>query len=128
MNQQEFKNRTKQLAIRTIKVVESLPQTTTAQVIGKQVLRSSTSVGANYRAACRAKSTPDMLYKLAIVEEEADETSYWLELLVEAQIIPEVRLKNLMSEVDEITAMIVSSIKTLRQKPKTSTSKSNNLR
>jgi four helix bundle protein len=127
MNQQEFKNRTKQLAIRTIKVVESLPKTTTAQVIGKQILRSSTSVGANYRAACRAKSTPDMLYKLAIVEEEADETSYWLELLVEAKIIPEVRLKNLMSEVDEITAMIVSSIKTLRQKPKTSNSKSNNL-
>jgi four helix bundle protein len=127
MNQQEFKNRTKQLAIRTIKVVESLPKTTTAQVIGKQVLRSSTSVGANYRAACRAKSTPDMLYKLAIVEEEADETSYWLELLVEAKIIPEVRLKNLMSEVDEITAMIVSSIKTLRQKPKIPNSKSNNL-
>jgi four helix bundle protein len=127
MNQQEFKNRTKQLAIRTIKVVESLPKTTTAQVIGKQVLRSSTSVGANYRAACRAKSTPDMLYKLAIVEEEADETSYWLELLVEAKIISEVRLKNLMSEVDEITAMIVSSIKTLRQKPKIPNSKSNNL-
>jgi four helix bundle protein len=128
MNQQEFKNRTKQLAIRTIKVVESLPQTTTAQIIGKQVLRSSTSVGANYRAACRAKSTPDMLYKLAIVEEEADETSYWLELLVEAQIIPAVRLKNLMSEVDEITAMIVFSIKTLRQKSKISNPKSNNLR
>jgi four helix bundle protein len=128
MNQQEFKNRTKQLAIRTIKMVESLSQTTTAQVIGKQVLRSATSVGANYRAACRAKSTPDMLYKLAIVEEEADETSYWLELLVEAQIIPAVRLKNLMSEVDEITAMIVSSIKTLRQKSKISNPKSNNLR
>jgi four helix bundle protein len=125
MNQQEFKNRTKQLVIRTIKVVESLPQTTTAQVIGKQVLRSSTSVGANYRTACRAKSTPDMLYKLAIVEEEADETSYWLELLVEAEIIPAVRLQNLMSEVDEITAMIVSSIKTLRQKPKISNPKSN---
>jgi four helix bundle protein len=126
MNQQEFKDRTKQLAIRTIKVVESLPQTTTAQVIGKQVLRSATSVGANYRAACRAKSTPDMLYKLAIVEEEADETSYWLELLVETEIVSAFRLKNLMSEVDEITAMIVSSIKTLRQKPKISGTKSTN--
>jgi four helix bundle protein len=124
MNQQEFKDRTKQLAIRTIKVVESLPQTTTAQVIGKQVLRSATSVGANYRAACRVKSTPDMLYKLAIVEEEADETSYWLELLVETEIVSAVRLKNLMSEVDQITAMIVSSIRTLRQKPKTSTTRS----
>ncbi len=96
--------------------------------MSKQVLRSATSVGANYRAACRAKSTPDMLYKLAIVEEEADETSYWLELLVEAQIVPTARLKNLMSEVDEINAMIVSSIKTLRQKSKVSNPKSNNLR
>jgi hypothetical protein len=68
MNEQEFKQRTKQLALRTIKVVQSLPQTDTGRVIGKQVLRSATSVGANYRAACRAKSTADILHKLAIVE------------------------------------------------------------
>jgi four helix bundle protein len=116
MNEQEFKQRTKQLAIRTIKVVESLPPTNTGRVIGKQVLRSATSVGANYRAACRAKSTADILHKLAIVEEEADETLYWLELLVEAELIPELRLKNLMSETDEIVAMIVASMKTIRNK------------
>ncbi len=116
MNEREFKKRTKQMALRVIKLVESLPNNMTANIIGKQVLRSATSVGANYRAACRAKSKADMLYKLAIVEEEADETLYWLELLVEANIFPEARLKNLMSEVNQIVAMIVSSIKTLRQK------------
>ena len=116
MNEREFKKRTKQMALRVIKLVESLPNNMTANIIGKQVLRSATSVGANYRAACRAKSKADMLHKLAIVEEEADETLYWLELLVEANIFPEARLKNLMSEVNQIVAMIVSSIKTLRQK------------
>ena len=116
MNEQQFKQRTKQLALRIIRLVEVLPKTSTAQVIGKQVLRSGTSVGANYRAACRAKSTPDILHKLAIVEEEADETLYWLELLVEAELVPEAKLKSLMNEVDEITAMIVASIKTIRDR------------
>ena len=79
MNEQQFKQRTKQLALRIIHLVEALPNTSTAQVIGKQVLRSGTSVGANYRAACRAKSTADILSKLAIVEEEADETfPFWI--------------------------------------------------
>ena len=114
MDEREFKQRTKQLALRIIRMVESLPNTNTAQVIGKQILRSATSVGANYRAACRAKSTADMLHKLSIVEEEADETLYWLELLVEADIFPEAKLKSLMSETNEIVAMIVSSIKTIR--------------
>jgi four helix bundle protein len=116
MNEQEFKKRTKQLALRIIKLINSLPPTTTAQVIGKQVLRSGTSVGANYRAACRAKSTADLLHKLAIVEEEADETLYWLELLIEAEIIPAEKLNSLVQETNEITAMIVSSIKTLKSK------------
>jgi four helix bundle protein len=116
MNEQEFRQRTKQLALRTIKVVQSLPQNDTGRVIGKQVLRSATSVGANYRAACRAKSTADILHKLAIVEEEADETLYWLELLAEAELIPEIRLKDLMSETNEIVAMIVASMKTIRTK------------
>ena len=85
-------------------------------VIGKQIIRSATSVGANYRAACRAKSTADILHKLAIVEEEADETLYWLELLVEAEIFPESKLKSLMIETNEIVAMIVASIKTLKKR------------
>jgi four helix bundle protein len=116
MNEEQFKRRTKDLALRVMKLINSLPQTTTAQVIGKQLLRSGTSVGANYRAACRAKSTADILHKLAIVEEEADETLYWLELLIEGEIVPESKLKNLITETNEITAMIVSSIKTLKNR------------
>lgn len=114
MDEKAFKERTKQLALRVIHLVESLPINKTADVIGRQILRSATSVGANYRAACRAKSTADMIAKLGIVEEEADETLYWLELLVEAKLIPEARLSSLMQETDEIVAMTVSSIKTLR--------------
>jgi four helix bundle protein len=115
MNNQ-LKPRTKALALRIIRVVESLPQNTTGQVIGRQLLRCGTSVGANYRAAERAKSTADMINKLKIVEEEADETLYWLELLVESQLLPAARLADLMAEVDEIVAMTVASIKTLRQR------------
>lgn len=115
MDEDEFKRRTKQLALRIIRLVESLPDTPICNVIGKQILRSATSVGANYRAACRAKSEVDMIAKLGIVEEESDETLYWLELLVEASIIPETRLTDLMTEVNEIVAMTVSSIKTLRK-------------
>lgn len=98
MNDVEFKRRTKHLALRVIKLVEVLPNTMVANVIGKQLLRSATSVGANYRAACRAKSKADMIAKLSIVEEEGDETLYWLELLVEADLIPETRLSDLMDE------------------------------
>jgi four helix bundle protein len=84
--------------------------------LGGQLLRAGTSVGANYRAACRAKSTADYINKLKIVEEEADETNYWLELLIEAEIIAAERLADLMREVDEITAITVASIKTSRAK------------
>jgi four helix bundle protein len=114
MDELEFKQRTKRLALRVIKLVEELPKSTTDDVIGRQLTRSATSVGANYRAACRGKSTADVLSKLAIVEEEADETIYWLELLVEAKIVPESRIRDLIQEADEIVAMTVSSIKTLR--------------
>ncbi len=79
-------------------------------------MRSATSVGANYRAACRARSTADMIAKLKIVEEEADETLYWLELLIEADLMPVSRLTPLMQEVNEIIAMTVASIKTLRRR------------
>src|ERR1043165_9387654 len=94
--------------------MEVLPKNRTAEVIGKQLLRSATSVGANYRAACRAKSNADILSKLAIVEEEADESLYGMELLAETEIIPTTRLADLMSETDEIISIIVASIKTLR--------------
>jgi four helix bundle protein len=116
MNEEQFKRRTKQLGIRVIRMVEALPQSYAGEVIGKQVLRSATSVGANYRAACRAKSTPEIVNKLKTVEEEADETLYWLEVLIEAGLLPEARLKDLISETDEILAITVASIKTLRAK------------
>lgn len=88
----------------------------TAAVLGKQLLRSATSIGANYRAACRAKSTADMIAKLAIVEEEADETLYWLELLAETSILPPETLRPLWAETNELLSMTVTSTKTLRRK------------
>jgi len=114
MTEGEFKKRTKDIAVRIVKVVESLPRTRSADVIGKQLLRSGTSIGANYRAACRGKSTADILHKLAIVEEEADESLYWIELLVESNLVPERKLSILFTDINEIVAMTVASIKTLR--------------
>ncbi len=116
MNESEFKHRTKKLALQIIELVEELPNRRTAEVIGRQLLRSGTSVGANYRAACRGRSAADVLSRLAIVEEEADESVYWMELLVEAHIIPESLVTELMNETNEIIAMTVASIKTLRKR------------
>ena len=113
MNEQEFKQRTKVLALRVIKLVSSLPKNTVSEVIGKQLIRSGTSVGANYRAACRARSTADLIAKLRIVEEEADECLYWMELIVEAKLVDVANLRSIMSETNEILAMTVASIKTL---------------
>jgi four helix bundle protein len=114
MDETAFKNRTKQVALRVIRLTEALPATRTADVIGKQLLRSATSVGANYRAACRGRSPADMISKLAIVEEEADESIYWIELLIEAEIFPAKRLAPLLDELNQIVAMAVASQKTLR--------------
>ena len=116
MNEQDFKRRTKELALRVIRLVESMPRKQTAEIIGKQLLRSAMSVGANYRAACRGKSMADVLHKMTIVEEEADESLYWMELLIESQLVSESRLSDLMSETNQIIAMTVASIKTLRAK------------
>jgi four helix bundle protein len=85
-------------------------------VIGRQLLRSATSVGANYRAACRGRSTSDVLAKLGIVEEEADESIYWLELLVDSHLMPSADTDRLRKEADELVAMTVASIKTLRKR------------
>jgi four helix bundle protein len=114
MTEAEFKRRTKEFALRAIRLVDALPKTRSADVIGRQLLRSATSVGANYRAACRAQSNRDMRARLADVEEEADESVFWMELLTEAGLVPANRLVDLMSEGDWIVAMTVASIKTLR--------------
>ena len=121
MDSEKFKARTKNLALRVIRLVEALPKNRqTAEVIGKQLLRSATSVGANYRAACRGKSTADLIAKLSIVLEEADESLYWMEQQSEAELIPAERLQSLMRETNEIVAMLVTSLKTLRSKSNSS--------
>ena len=116
MTEELFKRRTKLLALDIISLVESLPTSRTANVIGRQLIRSGTSIGANYRAACQGKSKADLSFKLSIVEEEADETVYWLELLIESHIVSKARVAALLKETDEIIAMIVASIKTLRER------------
>jgi four helix bundle protein len=114
VNEELFKARTRKVALEIIELVESLPRSRTADVIGRQLLRSGTSIGANYRAACRGKSKADVIAKLAIVEEEADETIYWLDLLIESKIVEPSRVDSLMKETNEIVAMVVASIRTLR--------------
>ena len=116
MDENLFKRRTKQLALRVIKAAESLPKNRTADVLGRQLIRSGTSIGANYRAACRGKSTADVIAKLRIVEEEADESAYWMELLIESGLVSEARLSELMQETNEIVAMTVASIRTLQKR------------
>jgi four helix bundle protein len=116
MDEETFKRRTKKFALDAIALIASLPSTRAADVIGRQLLRSATSVGANYRAACRAKSPADLLSKLKIVEEESDESVYWLELLSEGAIIPAAAAEPLKKEANEIVAMTVASIKTIRSR------------
>ena len=116
MNPEELKQRTKVFGKRVIKLIEALPKNTTTSVIGRQLLRSATSVGANYRAVCRAKSRADFIAKLGIVEEECDESLYWLEMLVETNQIRPALVSNLMKEAEEILAIVVASAKTARVK------------
>jgi four helix bundle protein len=116
MNADDFKARTKRFALDTIKLTETLPRTRTAEVIGRQLVRSATSVGANYRAAARAQSPAQMIAKLSIVEEEADECLYWFELLIESGLVPRDRLEAVQKEASQLLAMTVASKKTLRAK------------
>ncbi|SRR6266550_2017911 len=111
-----FKKRTRNVALRVIKLVNALPNSRAA-VIGRQLLCSATSIGANYRAACRSRSAADMVSRLSITEEEADEALYWLELLAQSNPIASPRLEPLRKEIGEIVAMTVTSIKTLRSRP-----------
>ena len=115
MDKEELKLRTKQFALRVIRLVEALPRGKTADVLGRQLLRAGTSVGANYRADCRAKSTADFIAKMGIVQEETDESVYWMELLVEAGITKAELLEALMKEGNEILAITVASIVTARK-------------
>jgi len=114
MDAEELKNRTKQFSLRVIRLVESLPNTRTSNMIGNQLLRSGTSVGANYRAACRGRSRPDFVSKVGIAIEEADESLYWMEMLIESGGLPEDRLTALMQEANELIAIFTASVKTVR--------------
>ena len=112
MNQIEFKRRTKQLGLAVIRMTDKFPETRLAWVVKDQILRSALSVGANYRAVCRAKSDKDFINKMRIVEEEADETAYWLEIIEESDLLKSDDLRELKREVNELVAMVVASIRT----------------
>jgi len=112
----DLKARTKKYALDTIRLVQSLPRNQTADILGRQLIRSGTSVAANYRAACRARSRADFLSKMGIVEEEADETQFWIELLTEAGLVKPDKVANLIKESNELIAITVSSIRTARKK------------
>ncbi len=116
MTEAAFKQRTKKLALDVIRFVDDLPRSRSADVLTGQLLRSATSVAANYRSACRAKSVADMIAKLSLVEEEADEAGLWMELLIESGKTRAEQLSALRREAEEILAMTVASIKTLRAK------------
>ena len=114
MTPDDFKQRTKQFAIRVMRLIDSLPPSRSIDVVARQLTKSATSVGANYRASCRARSPAEFQAKLGVVEEEADESIYWMELLVESGKVKAGLMADLLREANEITAMVVASIRTSR--------------
>ena len=116
MTPEELKARTKCFALRVIKLVGALPNDPAARVIGNQMLRSATSVGANYRAACRAQSRAAFAARLAVVIEEADETLYWLELLADSGRVKATLLANLQNEASELVAIVTAARKTAQKR------------
>jgi len=116
MNSDELKDRTKKFALKIIKLANDLPKNSVGRIIEKQLVRAGTSVGANYRAACRAKSNADFIYKINVVEEEADETQFWLELIIEAGLLKEDLVNPILKEAKELTAIFTSAGKTAKSK------------
>ena len=114
MNSEELKLRTKNYALRIIKLMKALPNVPEGRVLGNQLLRSGTSVGANYRAACRARSRAEFTAKIGTVIEEADESAFWLDLIIESELIGKEMIRPLLNETNEITAIMVASCKTSR--------------
>ena len=112
MTERELLQRTKQFALRIFKLVGALPQTIQGRAVAAQLIRSGTSVAANYRAACRARSKAEFVAKLGVVEEEADETAFWLESIIETELLRAAKVKPLPTEADEIVAIMASSKKT----------------
>lgn len=114
MTSEELKKRTKQFALRVMKLVDALPNTTAGRAIGNQLVRSGTSVGANYRAACRGRSKAEFAAKVGTVAEEADECCFWLELIIEGNLLPARLVNPLLVEADELTAIFTAAAKTTR--------------
>jgi four helix bundle protein len=114
MNAEQMKQRTMDFAIQVIRLTEKLPNNRAGDVIGRQLLKAGTSVGANYRAACRAKSCADFVAKMGIVEEESDESLYWMEIIARIKMVDSVLMAPLMKEADEIVSICVASINTAR--------------
>ena len=115
MSPEELKKRTKQYALRIIKLVKALPKTIEGRTIGNQLIRCGTSVGANYRAACRARSNAEFVAKIGIVVEEADEAAFWLELIIEAELLKKDLIEPILQETNEIVAIMVASRKSAEQ-------------
>jgi four helix bundle protein len=113
-NAEAMKNRTKHFALLVIRLCRTVPSSQEARIITRQVLRSATSVAANYRAVCRARSAADFISKLGIVLEEADETLFWLELLVDANIVPPDKILSVLNEANELVAIFVASLRTAK--------------
>jgi four helix bundle protein len=116
MMPRDLKERTQEFALRVIRMTRALPNTPEGWVLGKQVLRSGTGVGSNYRSCQRGKSKPDFIAKLAVAEEEADETCYWLELIIAAELLPRDRVEPLLNEAREITAILTAAGKTAKER------------
>lgn len=114
MTEMELKDRTKPFALRVLKLIDTLPETRSGRVLANQLGRAGTSVGANYRAACRSRSVAEMISKFSVVEEEADESAFWLELIADHGLLARSKLAPLVQEAGELTAIMVASRKTLR--------------
>jgi len=111
MKPEDLKRRTKQFALRVLRLVAALPKTLAGKAIGGQLVRSGTSVGANYRAACRARSKPEFIAKIGIVEEEADESAFWMELIIESELLEPQLVQSLLDEANELAKIMSSSRK-----------------
>jgi four helix bundle protein len=116
MDERQLKDRTLQFGLRIMRLVNALPQTSAGRAIGNQLIRSGTSVGANYRAACRGRSKAEFIAKLGIVVEEADECGYWLELIMKGDLLPIEKVQPLYQEAEELTAIFVASVRSAQSR------------
>ena len=124
MNPQELKERTKRFALRVMRLVDALPKSAKGRALASQLARSGTSVAANYRASCRARSRAEFISKIGVVEEEADETALWLELIIDDKILPQKKITPLLNEANELVAIMAASYISASRKNSTRTRKS----